>query len=81
MRERLMVRGSKFWVADKDANVLISYHDTKAEAKAALKALEAEDRVNGYYIPYFYKIVEGVLGALRLRGYVALDDVRTSAEV
>ncbi len=80
MKEKLMVMGSKFWVADKECNVLISHYETRQEAKSALKELERQDRENDCYVPYFYKIVEGVLGALRLDGYTALDDVHVVAD-
>lgn len=80
MKERLMVRGSKFWIADKECKVLMSYHNSKEDAKIALKELEKFEREEGYYIPYYYKIVEGVLGGLRLQGYIALDDMHTIAD-
>lgn len=81
MKERLMVRGSKYWIADKECKVLVSYHDTKNDAREALSELEKHERREGYYIPYYYKIVEGVLGALRLQGYTALDDCMTIADI
>ena len=77
MKERLMVRGKKFWIADKECKVLVSYHDSKCEARDALVELEKYERREGYYIPYYYKIVEGVLGALKLQGYTALEDCLT----
>ena len=81
MRERLMVRGSKYWIADKDGKVLVSYHDSKEEAKEALSRLEKKEIEEGYYIPYFYKIVEGMLSRLRCKGYVPLDDLRVISEM
>lgn len=81
MKEKIIVRGSKYWVSDKECKILISHFDTKKEAKRALKELEMEDRANDRYVPYFYSIVEGVLGALRLSGYTALDDIHVCADV
>lgn len=75
MKEKLMVRGKKFWIADKECKVLVSYHDSKNDAREALVELEKHERREGYYIPYYYKIVEGVLGALKLQGYTPLDDI------
>ena len=81
MKEKLMVMGSKYWVADKECKVLISHYDTKKEAKAALKEMEREDKEEDRYVPYFYNVVEGVLGALRLSGYTALEDIHVCADV
>jgi len=81
MRERLMVRGRKHWIADCGGKVLISYHDTPEEAKAALKELEKRERREGYYLPKFYSIIGGCLSALKQEGYSVLGDYMTCAEM
>ena len=81
MKERIMVRGKKFWIADRECKVLVDHYNTKEEARLALKELELHEKEEGYYIPYYYKIVEGVLGALRLEGYTALDDCWTLSDL
>ena len=81
MKERLMVHGKKYWINDKECKVLVSCHDTKKEAMSALRELEKHERSEGYYIRGFYNIVEGVLGALRLQGYTALDDCVTLTDL
>lgn len=74
MKECVMVRGRKFWIADRECKVLVDYYETKEEAVAALQELESYERKAGYYIPYYYKIVEGFLSALRLQGYTTLAE-------
>lgn len=81
MKERLMVHGSKFWIADRDCKVLVDHYDTKEEAKEALRELEQYEMNEGYYIPYYYKIVEGFLYVLRAKGYSTLADYRTIADL
>lgn len=81
MKERIMVRGKKFWIADRECKVLVDHYETKDEAQNALRELERYEREEGYYIPYYYKIVEGVLGVLRMQGYTTLADCRTLSDM
>ena len=81
MKEKLMVRGSRHWVADKDAKILLSNHETYRDARAALVAMEKQDRADGIYVARFYTVVEGVLGALRLKGYTAIDDIHACTDI
>ena len=81
MKERLMVHGKKHWIADKEGKVLVSYHETGKDAKMALKEIVKHEKAEGYYVRGFYETVEGVLGALRLKGYTALDDVTLCSDI
>lgn len=75
MKERLMVRGKRHWVADKDGKVLLGNYDTYKDARMALVEMERKDKENDMFVPRFYTIVEGVLGALRRKGYTPIEDI------
>lgn len=70
-----MVRGKKYWIVDKECKVLMSYHETRDEARRALKDLERFERKEGYFIPRYYGIINNMLGALRIQGYTVLDEI------
>ena len=81
MKEKLMVRGKRHWVADKEGKVLLGNYDSYADARKALVEMERADKENDIYVPRFYTVVEGVLGALRLSGYTAIDDIHLCSEI
>ena len=49
MKERLMVRGKRHWVADKDGKVLLGNYDTYQDAREALAEMERSDKEKGIY--------------------------------
>ena len=75
MKDRLMVRGKRHWVADKDGKVLLGNYDTYQDARNALVEMERVDKENGIYVARFYTVVEGFLNTLRLNGYTAIEDI------
>ena len=81
MKEMLMVRGERHWVADKEGKVLLGYYDSYEDARMAIREMERRDKEDGIYVWSFYTVVKCVLGALKLKGYTAIDDIHLCADV
>lgn len=75
MKEKLMVRGRRHWVADKEGKVLLGNYDSYRDARKAIVEMERQDRANDIYVWGFYTVIEGVLDTLRKNGYTAFDDI------
>ena len=68
-KEEIAVRGTCYWLTDRNAKVLIEYHETKKEAEDSLRAREAEDRERDIFVPEFYKVVKSDITKLKKQGY------------